>query len=115
MTRFVRYGLLLLATLFAGCAPFENAMYDFRGLPPGKVAIMIDLTSQYAYLYAGHQKVLASPISTGREGYDTAPGKYEVIEKDADHRSSLYGAYVRDGLVVQPDVNRHKDPRPPGA
>jgi lipoprotein-anchoring transpeptidase ErfK/SrfK len=90
-------------------------VYDFRGLPPGKVAIVIDLGDQYAYLYSGHQRVLTSPISTGREGYNTAPGKYRVIEKDPAHRSSVYGAYVEDGFVVQRDVNCRKDPRPPGA
>jgi lipoprotein-anchoring transpeptidase ErfK/SrfK len=90
-------------------------MYDLRGLPSRKVAIVVDLMDQQAYLYSGGQLVLTSPISTGREGYGTAPGKYKIIDKDIDHRSGVYGAYVADGLVVQRDVDSRKDPRPPGA
>ena len=53
------------------------------------------------------------PVSTGREGYDTPAGSYRVIEKDIDHRSSIYGAYERDGIIVQGNVDVRKDPRPP--
>jgi len=38
------------------------------------------------------------PISSGREGYRTPIGRFQVIRKDADHRSSAYGDYV-DGLA----------------
>lgn len=101
--------------LLAGCTSLREAMYDFRGLPPGKVAIVIDLAEQRADLYAGQELMLTAPVSTGREGHDTVPGKYRVIEKDAGHRSSVYGAYVANGYVVRPDVDVRKDPRPPGA
>ena len=115
MNMFVRGSLLLLATLLAGCTSFQEAMYDVRGLPPGKVAIEVDLSDQRANLYAGRQLVLTAPISTGREGHDTIPGRYRVVEKDVDHRSSVYGAYVAGGYVVRRDVDVRKDPRPPGA
>jgi lipoprotein-anchoring transpeptidase ErfK/SrfK len=115
MNNFVRGGLLLLVALLAGCTSFREAMYDFRGLPPGKVAIVVDLADQRADLYSGPEVVLTAPVSTGREGHDTVPGRYRVIEKDIDHRSSVYGAYVANGYVVRPDVDVRKDPRPPGA
>ena len=53
--------------------------------------------------------LLTAPVSTGREGYDTPAGSYKVIEKDIDHRSSIYGAYVRDGMIVQENVDVRKD------
>jgi lipoprotein-anchoring transpeptidase ErfK/SrfK len=38
-----------------------------------------------------------------------------VIEKDADHRSSLYGNYVCKGKVVKENIDVRKGGRPPGA
>jgi lipoprotein-anchoring transpeptidase ErfK/SrfK len=107
--------LLGLLLLLGGCAQFENTMYDLRGRGPGRVAIVIDLADQHAYLLAGHTIVLTAPVSTGREGHNTAPGRYRVMEKDIGHRSSIYGAYIQDGYIVQPDVDVRKDPRPAGA
>jgi lipoprotein-anchoring transpeptidase ErfK/SrfK len=103
------------ALLLAGCSVVENTVYDVRGLPPGKVAIVIDLVDQHAYLYSGPEMVLSAPISSGREGYNTRPGKYQVIQKDIDHRSSVYGAYEQDGVIVKEDVNVLKDPKPPAS
>ena len=105
----------LAAFLITGCAEVENTVYDIRGLPPGKVSLVVDLTAQEAYLYAGGQLALKAPISTGREGYNTSPGRYKVIQKDEDHRSSIYGEYVKDGTVLKPDANVYKDPKPRGA
>jgi len=105
--------------VLSGCAEFENTfentLYDVQGRPPGRVAIVIDLADQHAYLLAGHRIVLTAPVSTGREGHNTAPGRYRVVEKDIGHRSSIYGAYMQDGYIVQPDVDVRKDPRPAGA
>jgi lipoprotein-anchoring transpeptidase ErfK/SrfK len=103
------------ALLLAGCSEIENTVYDIRGLPPGKAAIVIDLADQHAYLYSGQEMVLSAAISSGREGHNTAAGKYRIIEKDINHRSSVYGAYEENGLVVKADVNALKDPKPPGS
>jgi lipoprotein-anchoring transpeptidase ErfK/SrfK len=105
----------LTALFITGCAEIENTVYDIKGLPPGKVSLVVDLTAQEAYLYAGGQLALKAPISTGREGYNTSPGRYKIIQKDIDHRSSIYGEYVKDGIVLKPDANVYKDPKPPGA
>jgi len=105
-------GLLLL---LSGCAAFEDTVYDLRGRQPGKTSIVIDLADPHAYLYAGPTIVLTAPVSTGREGHNTAPGRYRVIQKDIGHRSSIYGAYMQDGYVVREDVDVRKDLRPAGA
>jgi lipoprotein-anchoring transpeptidase ErfK/SrfK len=105
----------LTALFITGCAEIQNTVYDIRGLPPGKVSVVVDLTAQEAYLYAGGQLALKATISTGREGYNTSPGRYKVIQKDEDHRSSIYGEYVKDGIVLKPDANVYKDPKPKGA
>ena len=109
-------GLLLLCAILSlsGCADLENARYDMMG-PPRHVAILIDLTNQEALLYSRGEPVLSSQISTGREGHNTPAGHYSVIEKDIGHRSSIYGAYMRDGYIVKENVDVRKDPRPQGS
>lgn len=77
-------------------------------------SIVIHLQKQKAYLYNGGMVVGISPVSTGREGYNTPPGKYHILAKDLNHRSSLYGAYVIGGKVVKSGVDRKKDPKPVG-
>ena len=78
-------------------------------------SIAVRLSDQRAFLYKRGEVVAISPASTGREGYNTPLGKHRVIGKDIDHRSSIYGAYVRDGQVVKAGVDVRKDPKPPGA
>jgi lipoprotein-anchoring transpeptidase ErfK/SrfK len=81
----------------------------------GRPSIVVRLSEQRAYLYKGGKEVAASRISTGREGYRTPRGKFRVIRKDRDHRSSLYGDYVDDfGRVVKANVDSRKHRRPPG-
>jgi lipoprotein-anchoring transpeptidase ErfK/SrfK len=77
--------------------------------------IVVRLSDQKAFLYKRGELVAVSPASTGREGYNTPTGKYRVIAKDIDHRSSLYGAYERNGRVVVAGVDARKDRKPPGA
>src|SRR5260370_7906080 len=108
------FSLAAFATMFlSGCSVVENAVYDVRGLPPGKVAIVIDLRDQHAYLYAGQEQVLSAPISSGREGHNTAAGKYHIIEKDIDHRSSVYAAYEENHALLKKNLNTPKDPNTP--
>lgn len=81
----------------------------------GKPSIRIDLGDQMVYLYKGGQLAGGSPISSGKEGYDTRPGRYRIIEKDIDHKSSLYGDYEDyDGNVVMQNVDNRRHARPPG-
>src|SRR5260370_14783140 len=105
----------LSALFITACAQTETTVYDIRGLPPGNVSVVGDLTAQEAYLYAGGQLALRATISTGREGYNTSPGRYKVIQKDVDHRSSIYGEYIKDGIVLKPDSNVYKNPKPRAA
>jgi lipoprotein-anchoring transpeptidase ErfK/SrfK len=58
------------------------------------VAIEIDLSKQKAYLLHDGGVVYESPISSGRSGFRTRTGNFQVVEKDEDHLSSLYGSIV---------------------
>jgi lipoprotein-anchoring transpeptidase ErfK/SrfK len=115
MNKFFRLSSLLFLFMLGGCAEIDNLTYDLARKPSGKVAVKIDLDDQHAYLYDDGSVVFSAPVSTGREGHDTPAGKYSVIEKDVDHRSSVYGAYCRpDRVIVKENVDVRKDAKPPG-
>src|ERR1700757_5306895 len=114
MTKFLRFGPLIAVFFLAGCADIDDLSYDYLRRTTGRVAILVDLREQHAYLYSRGQVVLTAAVSTGREGYNTPAGKYRVIEKDIAHRSSIYGAYEQHGRIVVENVDVRKDPRPPG-
>jgi hypothetical protein len=81
----------------------------------GSPRISIDLSRQVVKYYKGGQLVGAAPISSGREGHGTVRGNYSIIEKDADHRSSIYGSFVDGhGHIVESDVDVRRDTPPPG-
>lgn len=81
----------------------------------GKPRIVINLSTQRVQYYKGKELVGVSPISSGRESNGTVTGSFSILDKDIDHRSSLFGSYVdKDGNVVQGDVDSRTDPAPPG-
>jgi lipoprotein-anchoring transpeptidase ErfK/SrfK len=119
--------VLLMSPLLwlAGCSavPEAGLVFDradetvsrYVGTGNRSKRIVIDLSRQTATLYRGKTVIGECKVSTGREGNDTPPGIYKVIQKDADHRSNLYGNYVRKGRVVKAGVDVRKTPKPPGA
>jgi lipoprotein-anchoring transpeptidase ErfK/SrfK len=71
--------------------------------PPSPYSIEIDLEHQRAYLLKDGHKIAVSPISSGREGHLTPTGNFEVLQKDLNHFSNLYGKIVEkdSGRVVK--------------
>ncbi|HEX4653581.1 MAG TPA: L,D-transpeptidase family protein [Candidatus Udaeobacter sp.] len=77
-------------------------------------SIIVSLREQEAYLYRGGYRTASSRISSGREGYRTPIGRFRVIRRDEDHRSSLYSDYIDDsGRIVKANVDSRRDSRPP--
>ena len=82
----------------------------------GSPRIKISLSEQRIYFFKGSQLAGVSPMSSGREGMETRPGKYRITEKDEDHTSSLFGDYIdKDGVVLKKEIDVRKDARPSGA
>ena len=80
----------------------------------GRASIVVNLRAQEAYLYRGKNRIASSRISSGREGHRTPIGRFRVMRKDEDHRSSLYGAYVdASGRVVVANVDIRRTRKPP--
>ena len=98
MNQLRRCGLLLILGFLSGCSEFENLSYDFQRKPAGKVAILIDLPDQHAYLSKAGQVLLTAPVSTGREGYDTADTTLMLNETQA------YLVFTRDPRFFNGDA-----------
>jgi len=79
--------------------------------------VTISLSKQRAYLkIRGTDDVyIDTPVSTGRAGHSTPTGNFSVMEKDPDHRSSIYGDFVdRSGRVVRSGISSQIDSAPAG-
>src|SRR5918998_1006574 len=118
MSRFARSCLFAAAVVaLSSCSTVNDLVVTHlpeRG--SGRPRVVVDLSEQQAYLYRGKTRAAVSRISSGREGHRTPTGRFSVIRKDEDHRSSLYGDYVdRDGRVVKANVDVRKHSRPRGS
>ena len=78
--------------------------------------VRISLSRQRIYLMTGDQIYIDSPISSGKAGHATPRGTFRISEKDADHRSSIYGNFVdrRTGRVVRAGISTKIDSAPSG-
>jgi lipoprotein-anchoring transpeptidase ErfK/SrfK len=73
---------------------------------PSAFHIDIDLQEQAAFLIRGRGVLLESPISSGRYGHLTQTGTFKVLEKEANHYSSIYGKIVdRNGRTIVADAD----------
>ncbi|MGI8891678.1 MAG: L,D-transpeptidase family protein [Chthoniobacterales bacterium] len=82
---------------------------------PSNSKIRVSLSKQRAYLLIGDQVAIDSPISSGKRSRMTPSGSFRVMEKDADHRSSVYGNFVDSaGRIVRSGVSSRIDSAPSG-
>lgn len=58
--------------------------------PDGPVTVLVDLTAQLAFVYRNGVNIGVSTVSTGKPGHETPTGVFQILQKDADHRSSTY-------------------------
>lgn len=84
-------------------------------LSPDNAHVVISLGKQRAYLMNGDTVVIDSPISSGKRGHSTPSGHFTVMEKDADHRSNVYGAFCDSRRrIVRAGVSARSDSAPSG-
>jgi len=106
--RFICAILLTLLPLAAEAAPFwgaqesrpvETAPGDLKPgeyvwnvgvAPDGPIVVLVSLDEQRAYVYRNGVQIGFTTISTGKGGYATPTGVFVVLQKDKDHRSSIY-------------------------
>lgn len=79
------------------------------------LSIVISLSKQRAYLMVGNSVAVDSPISSGRRNGWTPKGSFQILEKDPNHFSNLYGNFVDGaGTVVRSGVSSKIDSAPSG-
>lgn len=58
--------------------------------PTGPVTVLVDVTSQHAFVYRNGVNIGVSTVSTGKPGHETPTGVFTILQKDANHHSSTY-------------------------
>ena len=82
---------------------------------PENASVLVSLTKQRVYLMADGKVYIDSPISSGKVAGMTPTGSFEVLEKDPNHSSTIYGDFVdRSGRVVRAGVSLKVDSAPSG-
>jgi lipoprotein-anchoring transpeptidase ErfK/SrfK len=96
-------------------APIATNNAVLQRVTPENAHVMVSLAKQRAYLMTGEEIAIDSPISSGKRGHTSPSGSFSVLEKDKDHRSSLYGDYVDSkGRVVRGGISARIDSAPSG-
>ena len=65
-------------------------IWDARTSTSGPIVVVASLTEQRAYVYRNGIIIGVATTSSGRSGYDTPVGVFTILQKDKDHRSSIY-------------------------
>ena len=96
-------------------APLKVNQAVLQRTTPDNTHIVVSISKQRAYLMVGGQVAADGPISSGRRGHESPRGNFNVMEKDPDHHSSLYGDFVDgSGRVVRGGVSARSDSAPSG-
>lgn len=91
----------------------NRAIYE--SLSPENAHVVVSLPKQRAYLLSGDQIAIDTPISSGKRAGMTPSGHFSVMEKDKDHRSSVYGDFKdRSGRTVRSGISVRIDSAPSG-
>lgn len=96
-------------------APISTNNAVLQSVTPDNAHVLISISKQRAYLMAGDQIAIDSPISSGKRGHTTPTGSFTILQKDKDHRSNLYGDYKDSkGRTVRGGISAHIDSAPSG-
>jgi lipoprotein-anchoring transpeptidase ErfK/SrfK len=85
-------------------------------LNPDNASVVVSLSKQRAYVYAGNKVAIDTPVSSGKKAGFTPSGNFTVVQKDKDHRSNIFGNYVDSrGRVVRGGISARIDSAPSGS
>jgi lipoprotein-anchoring transpeptidase ErfK/SrfK len=96
-------------------APLKVNQSLLKQATPDNTRIVVSIPKQRAYLMIGDNIVADGPVSSGRRGHESPKGHMQVLEKDPNHHSSIYGDFVdSSGRVVRGGVSARIDSAPSG-
>ncbi|MEZ0471104.1 L,D-transpeptidase [Luteimonas salinilitoris] len=67
-------------------------VWDAAAAPQGPMVMVVSLDEQRAYVYRNGVLIGLSTVSTGRRGHETPTGVFTILQKDKDHRSTIYNS-----------------------
>jgi lipoprotein-anchoring transpeptidase ErfK/SrfK len=93
---------------------YGTFVWNETGVPPGQVWLRVDLKGQTLSVFRGEHEIGAGVILFGADSHPTPLGRFPVMAKFKDHRSSIYDAKMPytlrltgDGISVHgSDVRR---------
>ncbi|HVN46614.1 MAG TPA: L,D-transpeptidase [Steroidobacteraceae bacterium] len=56
----------------------------------GPMVMVVSLSEQRAYVYRNGVAIGVTTVSTGRRGYETPTGVFTILQKQKEHRSTIY-------------------------
>lgn len=81
--------------------------WDEAGIPSAPVWVRVDLAAQTLSVFRGEHEIGTGVILYGADGYPTPRGRFPILAKLKDHRSSTYDAEMpytlrltRDGVAI---------------
>jgi L,D-transpeptidase catalytic domain len=101
-------GLMLHAPALAGSVPFWGAkasvpidtpisqlkrgefLWLGEAFRAGPVVVVVSISEQRAYVYRNGILIGVTTVSTGRPGHQTPTGVFTVLQKQKEHRSTIY-------------------------
>lgn len=103
------------AELISKQPPITTNAAILQQITPDNARVIVSIGKQRAYLLIGDQIGIDSPISSGKRGHGTPTGSFSVLQKDKDHRSSIYGDYKDSkGRTVRGGISARIDSAPSG-
>jgi lipoprotein-anchoring transpeptidase ErfK/SrfK len=103
------------AELISKQPPITTNAAVLQRITPDNARVIVSIGRQRAYLMTGDEIGMDSPISSGKRGHGTPTGSFTVLQKDKDHRSSIYGDYKDSkGRTVRGGISARIDSAPSG-
>ena len=103
------------AELISKQPPITTNAAVLQRITPDNARVIVSIGKQRAYLMTGDEIGIDSPISSGKRGHGTPTGSFSVLQKDKDHRSSIYGDYKDSkGRTVRGGISARIDSAPSG-
>ncbi|WP_314959259.1 L,D-transpeptidase [Bradyrhizobium cosmicum] len=83
-----------LTVLSAGAEAAKQARQPVEAVAPREagepIMAIVSIKSQQVTFYDSDGWILRAPVSTGTTGRETPAGVFAIVEKDKDHRSTMY-------------------------
>jgi lipoprotein-anchoring transpeptidase ErfK/SrfK len=95
--------------------PMKVNQNSLKQATPENTRIVVSIPKQRTYLMIGEEIAADAPVSSGKRGHESPRGHMQVLEKDPNHHSSLYGDFVDgSGRIVRAGVSARIDSAPSG-